>query len=588
MKKILKSTLALLLVFSVLALCGCGKNNEETSATETTETTRELTPEEKFEKVGDNIKENYITPVFDFFEVLESKTSDMTAEEYDIQLQPYISETVSKYILLTKGLDLSWLNDTRFNMSSTTKDKLSSEKLGLYYKGGSLIEFESIIDQENGFSYISIPQLYEQSLKAPIDEEMIDSTMLRLDVFEDVLDMEKVETIINRYMDIVLSSVDNVEENQGTLQVGDVSENCTTLTVTLTGKDVCDIVKMILETASNDAELKNLYEKSMGLDSADGTGSDYYRYEDVIADKIADFDESLTEATEEELAATFLIVTEYIDSGCNLMGINVEVVIEDSLIEDPEEVYSTSNFFFGTVKKDDKTHATVYAETIWSDGETYKDFEINTMIEETDTAYKAFFELSEYDELVGTVEVDLVKENNTVSGSVKFAEEEGSFVLNINLTENEDVISGTFEVVVDNKSMIFINIKDLNTKKLEEGTLNGTISLAPSDGFVDMLKEAFKDSDISSDTFSEFSLSFKFENDNVTIGLLKGSDEFVSLTISVNTTEDADIQVPSNTTEDMEAWANSMNVEAFLENIENTDLPEDIKYLIFSLFYSEA
>lgn len=169
--------------------------------------------------------------------------------------------------------------------------------------GKSFLQLDTVIDMMAKKAYLSVPGILSGTFEADI-AEYIDqlSSGLKFNTgsgetkdyaeIKDLLPDEKTaEKMFDEYFDIFMDGIETVESEEGTLEIGGLSEKCTVLTVTVNEKEINRIGVKILEKARDDKRVSD-----MVCVLADIT-EDEYKQE--IDDAIEDMKDSDTSSDEE-------------------------------------------------------------------------------------------------------------------------------------------------------------------------------------------------------------------------------------------------------------------------------------------------
>lgn len=154
------------------------------------------------------------------------------------------------------------------------------------------------------------------------------------------------------------------------------------------------------------------------------------------------------------------------------------------------------------------------------------------------------------------------------------------------LTDDGKTLAGTYELKVEGESMAFLDLENVNVKKLEDGYFLGSLSLSPSKGLIDMITEE-ADLDFSAAGLTVASLSLRFDvekNDGkeveATVSLMSGSAPYASITFDGKISGGEAVTLPSDSTTDAEGWAAGLKFDKLLENVKNSGLPAFIVELV--------
>ena len=167
------------------------------------------------------------------------------------------------------------------------------------------------------------------------------------------------------------------------------------------------------------------------------------------------------------------------------------------------------------------------------------------------------------------------------------------FSITGDLTENKNKLSGELELKVSEKSICFIGLENFDKNTWEDGYINGTISISPSKGAMDFIRNMVSNeyATFISTCSLKFDITSSKNKGDVTISLMSGNEPYFSLSLVSNAKDFANINIPSDsqTIYDAENWAESLDPNKFEEAInaiKNSGLPSEIVDLIESFIPS--
>lgn len=237
--------------------------------------------------------------------------------------------------------DLSWLEHILLHVDMAAKDSQMDVGLGIGLNDKVVVSVKALMDTAEQSVAIGLPELSSQYLGAKLQgsgistDAMEQAMSMLTELAKDLPDEAAVEEMINRYYDIFLNKIGNVEKSTETVTVGGLSKNVTVLKYTMTEEQFAGICKEILTTAKTDKTLKQLI-------TAVG---DYYNRNIVMAssssstgiapapkmDVYAEFQDSVDEALEDIEDAkdsfdpdNYLVLSNYLDKD-TIVGRKLEV-----------------------------------------------------------------------------------------------------------------------------------------------------------------------------------------------------------------------------------------------------------------------
>lgn len=231
------------------------------------------------------------------------------------------------------------LNSIGFDViAASSKDKAYG-KVGFGLNNVDLITAEVLVDILEEELLVRIPELSDAFIRQTLDlEELganfdLDSIGVDYTKFETVKP-EDVIALVQRYMNIVVDNVSNVElEKNQKVELGDITFECNIITVKLTNKDAVNIAKAVLAKAKDDAFIISLL-PSLGLSKED--------YQKAI-------DEALGQLNLEFVAGddSILEMYVYVDKLGNIIGREVTIL-------DEKETIGSFGYYCVNDKEEDK------------------------------------------------------------------------------------------------------------------------------------------------------------------------------------------------------------------------------------------
>lgn len=201
-----------------------------------------------------------------------------------------------------------------------------------------------IFDKANQMVYFGLPQFGKEyaaiSLSDLYTDEEIDDFFTVIDsidhVGEILISGKQLESIINRYADIVIANIDDVDMSTDTLEVGDLKKKVAVIEIEVDKYLAMDMAQAVLEEFIEDEEIKKIVEDISTLEYIEDADEFVEGYEDIlemIEDNMDDISES---AADMDFTA---ILTLYVDNQGQIIG-NKVVSEYENYFYDPE----VSNF----------------------------------------------------------------------------------------------------------------------------------------------------------------------------------------------------------------------------------------------------
>ena len=436
------------------------------------------------------------------------------------------------------GEDLSWLESVFADCSIT----INGNQFALNLSGGlnqkSLLTLAGALDLEDGAAYLQIPELSDtylgvdlEDMDIPVDEA--------LDYWEDFRDQYtktiealpsqgKIEKLVENYVKILSSCVDDADKRSATLKVEGVSQKCTVLEIEVTPQLIGDMLQAVLEEAQDDADLEDIIVETVDAFGGDGDEAydEFLREVEYLSDNLGDFgDYDEDEGT--------ILLTLYVDGAGDVIGRLLEINSEEDDI--------AASFAILTAENGGK-----FGSEISMHVEEYGD--------EMDVSFLG-------------------------SGKKSGDKYSGEFVL-------------SYEENGDGGDMLKITTEKLDMKALKQGMFDGgiTIGLAPdgaellagvSGGRVPvgggpLLASILEDIQIV--------VTGKQSSPNsaeVTCGVTYDGEDMVSVTVSEEQKKASSVKIPKEKNvifaedeRDLEDWVETIDWKKFYSHLEKTDLPD--------------
>jgi len=158
-------------------------------------------------------------------------------------------------------------------------------------------------------------------------------------------------------------------------------------------------------------------------------------------------------------------------------------------------------------------------------------------------------------------------------------------------TKNKGVISGEYELVVNDEEMLTVEVSDYDEKKAEEGYPTFTLLIKPSEELLDSALGSA--SSVASLLLDDLAVELKFNTSetkaDTSIKLLTGDKLLFGITASMENkeiaVEEPEKYITVNGEADLEQWAQNIDLDSLLQKLEDAGVPVD---LVKNLFPAEA
>lgn len=261
-----------------------------------------------------------LTEIYAALGKTDTKVETGAKVDYTITLGDTVIDMLEESYQQNVGsaMDFSFLSKIVMQMEMSAKDNLMKENLAVLLGDKEVVSAVLLIDMAKYVEYMLIPELNDDYIKIDMGEMLEgDITAANLairlpEIMAKLPSAKTLETLLNRYNDLVLDNLKDVTRSTVTLEKDDVKQECTAITVKINGTEAKTIAKAVLETAKADQDLKKVVD---GLSEL--AGEDLYpNFQQSITD-------ALNEVNKPDQASDFTDAIElvtYVDKEHNIIG----------------------------------------------------------------------------------------------------------------------------------------------------------------------------------------------------------------------------------------------------------------------------
>ncbi len=220
------------------------------------------------------VEKNYLKSVAKDVSEAYKITSDYGTNVYDQTMNGALtlelfekSDKFLKYLGDLTSVDLTWLKKIELSGKYYAKGLVFGSDASLKVNGKGIVSLNAFYDQETGRAFLKIPEVDGNYIV--IDKDMVPSsdsaTALseqtdpdELDAYEKALPSKaKVAKLLNKYIDIALKQIDNVQESSGKkVKVGAITDKYTVLEVEIDEETVKNIIISVSEALKEDTDVR--------------------------------------------------------------------------------------------------------------------------------------------------------------------------------------------------------------------------------------------------------------------------------------------------------------------------------------------
>lgn len=486
----------------------------------------------------------YSSPM-DLFGMDSSGTSTVTFDADEQLLAAFLQEMGIDY-----NGDLSFLSEVQFKTEHNITEEGMSASIGLVISGQTILTANMTVDYEAQTIYYSFPELSDKVLTMRIstgggrDLQQALEIMDQLDE-EGIMPSEsEMESILERYIGVIINAVDNVNMRNSTLQVNGVSQDCKKITARITERTMNDIMIAVLREVKNDKDLKALFQKAMSSDAAYllyGAAPSAAEINSLYDDLLAGIDEEI----------------EYLRSRSTYMMAN-----------EPEEIFTLIDYVNSSHEVIGR-EISIDEETVIFYGTARDGKKVGTKLELSSDYFGTgiLFQGS------GT------KDGDKVTGDYVLTVEERRVSYNYSY---DDYYGYGYDsqrtVTYEEHEVCNIHLTDFDVKALQEGRLNGKVRVSPSGDLMEGL--------LGSRLASVLNVSVEFDfrtagnSESVDIDLLVGDSVMFSIGVNSELADSQELTTPSGPQVDgnygLTEFERSLSFDRVRNSLRNTNLPREI------------
>lgn len=246
---------------------------------------------------------------------------------YTMELGVTIGDAIMNQLesaLASQGVDfdIAWLNKLSMNMDMFWNENNMQYGITANINDTAIVSLDVIADMMNSMVYVGAPELNKQYLGFELDMEQIVGglslvgMMGTLEGYADVVDAlpseQTLNSLLKRYLDIMLGVLGDPIRDSETLSYGGISQTVTTETYVISRSVLLDMLIKALETARLDKQLEqiidnfakwfnNTMEEQFGM-FGEWTDVDLHaQLMQILEEQLAEFKELEEELTDMEL-----------------------------------------------------------------------------------------------------------------------------------------------------------------------------------------------------------------------------------------------------------------------------------------------
>ena len=307
--------------------------------------------EKQFQYVCKTAAEDFVEKTNEYIarvEKTEVPTEVTNKGNMSVTLGDFVKSAIGSYA----GIELDDIDTVSTDYEIAYSENQYRISMGIGLKKADLITVDVVMDLKNGKMAITVPELSKSAIEVDMQEdmelsaeylEMIEkSSEESVKVVKEVLPEDQfVEELVFRYVEAFIKAIDEVEREKGTVEVGDVSQKATSLTIVFDDKMVEDIGDAITDELKNDEELKKYIKFTIdSIAELVDEEVDKEDYEEIFDELIDAVDEMFQSIAESDVIEDGLELMIWINGKNEIIGVEFGEYIEIASVKDGQKVAS--------------------------------------------------------------------------------------------------------------------------------------------------------------------------------------------------------------------------------------------------------
>lgn len=246
-----------------------------------------------------------------------------TAVNADLKLE--LGETVRALAGMAASMDISWFSDLGMKYDVAMNGTMQAVTGSLYVNDTDVCTFEIYMDYETLTNYVYVPEILPYYLKLSMaeayDEETAAVLSMTKQLLEDPLalypDAQTIKDILDRYLSMLFDGFESGDGESETLNLNGTDIPATLYEGAMYEKNAYDMLKGILTTARDDAQIKEIIDSWTSVIVPEASGEVYSSLQSEIDTMLADMNEESGVSTDQTAYVSSAVWT---DTDGNVIG----------------------------------------------------------------------------------------------------------------------------------------------------------------------------------------------------------------------------------------------------------------------------
>ena len=284
-----------------------------------------------------NYEENKKLIPTDYFEKIKDQMDILNSSGHE-SVKVAIGDRGREYLKLASAyVDLDWVESAGFELASDVqiKNKAASAKGSISLNDQKIISGNFVVDLAKGVVAMQFPEISEKYISADFgDDYEAEEVEEALTKFQQLMDaypdgdfyLKKLETYAGFFND----RIEEVEKSKDKIELDELSQECTTLTIVLKKKDIQAIYKQIIEDFTQDKDIEKMVRTFAELSEYGDDEEEIKQAADEAYQEFLKECEKLTSDEElEKFKVSKLTMVLYVDDKGKIVGTNVKIDSDD-------------------------------------------------------------------------------------------------------------------------------------------------------------------------------------------------------------------------------------------------------------------
>ena len=284
LNRLFRSALAMLLMLSMLLVCGCVEQKPGE--------TEPSTPDAFFGDGDGKLEaQDAIDCLTNIYGALLSAAGGN--EKQDVSYKVDMALKLGDQILASisqsmhqSGLDVdtAWLEKIGITMETKTAGDLMQMILAARLGDQDIISGDMIIDAKEGKGYMGVPELNPQYIYTPVAITGTEALDRYVQMAKELPTDAQLNEVLTRYLNVILENLNKPVDSTETMTIGAITKELVTTTYTFTTHNTMDIYEKILTEAKTDTQLETVldgFSKVVNLYGEDQAAMQGYVWEPV-------------------------------------------------------------------------------------------------------------------------------------------------------------------------------------------------------------------------------------------------------------------------------------------------------------------